>query len=145
MPTFAKLPLFFTAGLLALACTKKDAQPPANPPPPPPMPAMGSLPAPEPTLNEFDEVMGDMILKRGARKAQQCATAGEKPPKGKGSVDVVFDGNKGRIVDVKITDTFGGASDDGLNCIRNAFVGEIVPPFKGGSKVVPYTLELPGG
>ena len=146
MSTLSNALLLCLAGALSGSCAKKDAQDGPKTPDPAPQPTLGqSLTAPEPVLNDFDQVMGEMVLKRGARKAQNCAAAGSPPPKGTGLVDVVFDGTKGRIVDVKITESFGGASPEGLQCIRNAFVGEILPPFKGGMKVVPYSVELPGG
>jgi hypothetical protein len=90
----------------------------------------------------FDEEFANRILERGARKAQSCATTAGKPPRGEGEVEVVFDGPKGQVVDVIIGPAFQEASEQGQACLKNAFMGEIIPPFSG-TKTVPFTISLP--
>jgi hypothetical protein len=90
--------------------------------------------------SEFDEGFADRILKRGARKAEQCNQAGAND--GEGSIEVVFDGTKGRVVDVTVGWEFDSSSEDGKKCIKNAFIGEIIPPFEG-NRTVKYTITIP--
>ena len=89
---------------------------------------------------EFDEGFADRILKRGARKAEQCNQAGAAI--GEGGIEVVFDGTKGRVVDVKLGWEFDQSSDNGKKCIKNAFIGEIIPPFEG-NRTMKYTITVP--
>ena len=89
---------------------------------------------------EFDEGFADRILKRGARKAEQCNQAGATL--GEGSIEVVFDGTKGRVVDVTLGWEFEQSSDNGKKCIKNSFIGEIIPPFEG-TRTVKYTITIP--
>ncbi len=89
---------------------------------------------------QYDEEFGERVLKRGARKAQECS--GMDAPTGDGEVTVVFDGEKGRVVDVELSYIYEGASEAAQKCIKNAFIGEMIPPFEGNKKV-PYTIHIP--
>jgi hypothetical protein len=91
---------------------------------------------------KFDEESAKVLLKRGGRKAQNCPNVVPDTPLDESSIEVVFDGTKGRVVDVDLsTSSFSGASEQAQQCIKNAFVGEILPPFDG-KKVMSYTLKI---
>lgn len=90
----------------------------------------------------FDEEAAQLVLKRGARKAQNCP-ATTKAPKGEGEILAVFDGPKGRIVDVELPYLWMDAPDEAQACIKKAFIGEIIPPFEG-TKKVPFELTVTG-
>lgn len=88
----------------------------------------------------YDEEFGQRILNRGARKVKECAA--NDAPSGEGEVTVVFDGQKGRVVDVELSYMYESAGDTAQKCIKNAFIGETIPPFDG-TKKVPVTIDIP--
>jgi hypothetical protein len=90
---------------------------------------------------KFDEEAANICLNRGAKKAAECAKVNLDIPKGEGSVDVVFDGAKGRVVDVNLGSSYTSTSPLAQQCLKNAFIGEILPPFRG-SKTVPFTFKI---
>jgi hypothetical protein len=91
---------------------------------------------------KFDEEAAKVVLKRGGRKAQNCPNVVPDTPLEESDIDVVFDGTKGRVVDVDLsTSSFSGASEQAQKCIKNSFIGEILPPFDG-KKVMPFTLKI---
>ncbi|MBI4955174.1 MAG: hypothetical protein HY908_24335 [Myxococcales bacterium] len=146
MGTTNQILLVCLAAGLAMGCPKKGNQPTSEPAP-------TATATTTPTvvghatamaladLGDFDQKMADDIVKRAIRNAQGCTAALDKTAKS-AEVGVVFDGEKGRITDVAL-DGFSGISEQGLQCIRNAFTAEVLPPFAGGKKTVKYTLELP--
>jgi hypothetical protein len=91
---------------------------------------------------QFDEEAAAIVLKRGARKVSDCAKEGAAT--GEGEITAVFDGPKGRIVDVELGYTFEDGSPRGQSCIKNAFIGEIIPPFEG-TKKMPVTITITEG
>jgi hypothetical protein len=125
-----------------------DPRPPDEGSEPEPEPAHfegGEVPDPEVPSGEgaeFDEEAAKVVLNRGAKKATECAKVNKDIPSGEGSVDVVFDGAKGRVVDVEVGGFFSSASENAQSCIKNAFIGEIIPPF-AGNKTVPFTVKIP--
>jgi hypothetical protein len=90
-------------------------------------------------LNADQKAQMEIALRRGGEKAANCATVVVDAPAGEGSVKVVFDGKKGRCVDVDVGPPFAGTSAE--SCIKRAFVGEIVIPFEG-QRAVPYNIKL---
>ncbi len=90
---------------------------------------------------KFDEEAAKIVLERSRRKAVNCATVAPETPQTEGEVYVTFDGPKGRSVEVKLSVDFQVGSDQGQQCIKNAFMGEYIPPFEG-SKTVTYKLDL---
>jgi len=91
---------------------------------------------------KFDEEQANILLKRGATNAADCAqTAGT--PTGEGDITVTFDGVKGRIVEVDVGYFWADAPDQARSCIRKSFIGGILPPFDGGNKDITYTLTIP--
>ena len=90
----------------------------------------------------FDEESAQVVLKRGARKAQNCPST-TKAPTGEGEILAVFDGPKGRIVDVELPYLWMDTSEEAQACIKKAFIGEIIPPFEG-TKKVPFELKISG-
>jgi hypothetical protein len=78
-------------------------------------------------------------MKRGARKVNDCVKEGAVT--GEGEITAIFDGPKGKIVDVELGYTFDDGSDRGKSCIKNAFIGEIIPPFEG-KKEFPWTIKI---
>jgi len=89
----------------------------------------------------FDEEQAQIVLKRGDRKARNCDTVAGDAPTGEGELEVVFDGPKGRVVEVKIGYNFQGSGKDALQCIKNSYLGEIIPPFDG-TKTVTHVLNM---
>ena len=92
-------------------------------------------------LNEEQKKQMEIALRRGGEKAANCAEVVPDAPRGEGEVEVVFDGQKGRVIEVTMGAPFAGTSAEA--CIKRAFVGEIVLPFAGDPKSVPYTIKLP--
>jgi hypothetical protein len=90
---------------------------------------------------KFDEEAAQICLNRGAKKAAECAKVNLDIPKGEGSVDVVFDGTKGRVVDVNLGASYTSTSALAQQCLKNAFIGEILPPFRG-TKTMPFTFTI---
>lgn len=123
--------------------TTPSPQPPATPSPLPrptsasPVDVPGDDDAPG---DDFDEDFAQRILERGARKVVNCpATAGARAEAGR--VQVVFDGAKGRVVDVVLEHPFSEDADAARQCIKNAWIGEIIPPFHG-KRTVPFDVDL---
>ncbi len=91
---------------------------------------------------KFDEEQAQVVLKRGERKAVECAKVIKDVPKGEGTVEVTFDGAKGQVVDVTVGSPFSTGSEQAQSCIKNAFSGEFIPPFTG-KKTVTYSFKMP--
>lgn len=81
---------------------------------------------------EHDAEFHERVMERGSRKAQECVSMGA--PTGEGEVTVTFDGKKGRVVEVELGYPYADASDQAQKCIKNSFVGEMIPPFDGDHK-----------
>ncbi len=90
----------------------------------------------------FDEEAAAVVLKRGARKAQNCQQT-TKASEGEGEIIAVFDGPKGRIVEVELPYLWMDGPDAAQKCIQQSFIGEIIPPFEGKKKV-PFQLKIGG-
>ena len=95
-----------------------------------------------PPAGSFDEEQSKVVLKRGERKAVECAKVIKDVPKGEGTVEVTFDGTKGQVADVSVGSLFSSASEQAQTCIKNAFMGEFIPPFTG-KKTVTYSFTMP--
>lgn len=91
-------------------------------------------------LNADQKAQMEIVLRRGGEKAANCASVVPDAPRGEGEVKVVFDGKKGRCVDVTVGKPFAGTPVE--SCIKRSFVGEIIVPFDGELEV-PYTVKLP--
>lgn len=91
-------------------------------------------------LNEGQKEQMMIALRRGGDKAANCGQVVAEAKPGKGEVEVTFDGQKGRITDVAVGAPWAGTPAEG--CIKRAFIGEIVLPFDGDPKAVPYTVEI---
>jgi hypothetical protein len=94
-------------------------------------------------LNAEQKEQMQIALRRGGDKAAQCPVSSgiEDAPRGKGEVQVTFDGQKGRITEVTVGPPWAGTPIE--SCIKRSFVGEIVLPFEGDALEVPYTVEMP--
>ena len=90
-------------------------------------------------LTQDQKAQMEIALRRGGDKAANCATVVPDAPHGEGKVKVLFDGKKGRCVDVTVGAPFAGTPVE--SCIKRAFVGEFVVPFDG-QREVPYTVKL---
>lgn len=91
-------------------------------------------------LDEDQKAQMKVALRRGAAKAAECPGVVKNAPTGKGEVQVVFDGQKGRASDAIVGAPFAGT--DVESCIKRAFVGEIVLPFEGGNRTISQEIEL---
>lgn len=83
----------------------------------------------------------EIALRRGGEKAAHCAEVVADAPRGEGEVRVLFDGQKGRVVEASVGAPWAGTPAE--SCIKRAFIGEIVLPFDGDPLEVPYTVKLP--
>jgi hypothetical protein len=92
-------------------------------------------------LNEGQKEQMMIALRRGGEKAANCGQVVADAKTGKGEVEVTFDGQKGRITEVGVGAPWAGTPAE--QCIKRAFIGEIVLPFDGDPKAVPYTVEIP--
>jgi hypothetical protein len=90
----------------------------------------------------IDEEAAKIALDRGGRKVAQCGESSDAPVSS-GDVTVVFDGTKGRVTEVELGMGWPSSlSERAQDCIKNAFLGEIVPPFEGEERKV-YSVEIP--
>jgi hypothetical protein len=108
-------------------------------------PAAAAAPAPAPKggdgdLTDEQEQQMEIALRRGGEKAANCATVVQGAPGGSGEVHVLFDGQKGRVTDVTVGPPWAGTPVEA--CIKRSFIGEIVVPFKGDPRDVPYTIKI---
>lgn len=91
-------------------------------------------------LDEDQKDQMKVALRRGASKAAQCPGVVKGAATGKGDVQVVFDGQKGRASDAIVGSPFAGTEVE--SCIKRAFIGEIVLPFEGGNRTLTQEVEL---
>lgn len=91
---------------------------------------------------EFDKEMAKRVLERSHRRAKECSKTTDASP-GEGELQVVFDGEAGKIVAVELPSPWADASAAAQACIKNAFIDEYVPPFDGEKVTVPYTVTIP--
>lgn len=137
------------------ACGGTNEPPPKDPNS---IEALMSTPAPSPTdappadteaksadegsrLNKPQKEQMEIALRRGETKAAQCPDVVPGMPTGEGEVEVVFDGQKGRVTDVKVGAPFAGTPAEA--CVKRAFVDEIIVPFDGDPITVPFTVKIP--
>jgi hypothetical protein len=101
-------------------------------------PGLAQTPAPEgdwkKNLNKAQVDQMQVALQRGQTKAQKCFTVVGLPARGEVSVDVVFDGQKGRVTDVMVHPPY--ADEGSERCIKRGFVGEIIVLFDGPPRQV---------
>ena len=90
---------------------------------------------------QHDEEFHKRVLDRGSRKAEECAAMGA-PTDEEGEVTITFDGKKGRVTEVELGYPFADASDQAQKCLKNSFIGEMIPPFEGTIKT-PHKLTIP--
>jgi hypothetical protein len=92
-------------------------------------------------LNDAQREQMEIALKRGGEKTSNCDKVIPGTATGEGEVKVTFDGKKGRAVDVSVGPPWAGTPAE--QCIKRAFVGEIIVPFDGELEV-PYTVKIGG-
>jgi hypothetical protein len=92
-------------------------------------------------LNKEQREQMEVVLKRGAKKAENCSESVPDGKGGAGEVKVLFDGQKGRITDVTVGAPWAGTSME--PCLKRAWVGEIIVPFEGDPLEVPYDVKIP--
>jgi hypothetical protein len=92
-------------------------------------------------LNATQREQMEIVLKRGAKKAENCSESVPDGKGGAGEVKVLFDGTKGRITEVTVGAPWAGTSME--SCIQRSFVGEIIVPFEGDPLEVPYDVKIP--
>lgn len=90
----------------------------------------------------FDAEFARRVIERGRKQAVQCPNVAKDTPVGEGEIEILFDGQSGKVFEVNLGTTFSAGSADAQACLKNAFLGQIVTPFKG-TKKVPYTLNVP--
>lgn len=124
-------------GDTSAATTSEDSSPPSGD---------GAVSTPPPSgesggLNATQREQMELVLKRGAKKAENCSESVPDGKGGEGEVKVLFDGQKGRITDVTVGAPWAGTSME--SCVKRAFVGEIIVPFDGDPLEVPYDIKIP--
>lgn len=92
-------------------------------------------------LNATQREQMEIVLKRGAKKAENCSESVPDGKGGAGEVQVLFDGVKGRITEVTVGAPWAGTPME--SCIKRSFVGEIIVPFEGDPLEVPYDIKIP--
>ncbi len=92
-------------------------------------------------LNATQREQMEIVLKRGAKKAENCSESVPDGKGGAGEVKVLFDGQKGRVTDTTVGAPWAGTSMEA--CIKRSFVGEIIVPFEGDPLEVPYDIKIP--
>src|SRR5262249_33799365 len=98
---------------------------------------------PEARLNEDQKAQMEVALRRGAAKVEHCDEVVANCPLGESEVQVVFDGQKGKVTDVLVTSPpFAGTPAEA--CIKRSFVNEIIMPFDGDPINVPFTIKITG-
>lgn len=102
--------------------------------PPPPVEGSGGL-------SDTQKEQMEVVLKRGARKAENCSQSVPDGKGGEGEVKVLFDGQKGKVTEVTVGAPWAGTSME--SCVKRAFVDEYIVPFDGDPLEVPYTVKIP--
>jgi hypothetical protein len=92
-------------------------------------------------LNTAQKEQMEIALRRGEAKAAQCPDVVPNSPTGEGEVQVVFDGEKGKVIDAIVGPPFAGTP--AAACVKRAFVNEIIVPFDGEPITVPFTVKIP--
>jgi len=92
-------------------------------------------------LSEDQKKQMEIALRRGGEKASQCGDVVADAPRGKGEVQVTFDGTKGKVTEVSVGSPWAGTAVE--PCIKRAFEKEYIMPFQGEPMEVPYTVEIP--
>jgi hypothetical protein len=94
-------------------------------------------------LSDDQKKQMEIALRRGGEKASHCAEVVPDAPVGDAEISVIFDGKKGRITDVNVGAPWAGTGAE--PCIKRAFIGEVIIPFEGEPKEVPYGIKLKKG
>jgi len=92
-------------------------------------------------LSEDQKKQMEIALRRGGEKASQCGDVVADAARGKGEVQVTFDGKKGKVTEVAVGSPWAGTAVE--SCIKRAFEKEYIMPFDGEPMEVPYTVEIP--
>jgi hypothetical protein len=112
------------------------------------VPVTGTAPPPEETpsesggaadLNDAQKEQIKVALRRGGEKAAECNKVTGSNVSGEGEVQVVLDGKKGYVVDATVGAPFAGTPVE--DCIKRAFIDEVLVPFEG-QLTVPYQVKL---
>lgn len=92
-------------------------------------------------LNAAQKEQMEIALRRGEAKAAQCPDVVPNALTGEGEVQVVFDGEKGKVIDAIVGPPFAGTPV--AACVKRAFVNEIIVPFEGEPITVPFRVKIP--
>jgi hypothetical protein len=92
-------------------------------------------------LNDTQKEQMMVVLKRGARTAENCTATVTDGKGGEGDIKVLFDGQKGKISDVTVGMPWAGTPME--VCIKQSFTVEYIVPFDGDPLEVPYTIKIP--
>lgn len=90
-------------------------------------------------LNDAQKEQIKVALRRGGEKAAECNKVSGTAISGEGEVQVVLDGKKGYVVDATVGAPFAGTPIE--DCIKRAFIDEVLVPFEG-QLTVPYTIKI---
>ncbi|MFO0549237.1 MAG: hypothetical protein U0271_12670 [Polyangiaceae bacterium] len=95
-------------------------------------------------LNDDQKEQMKIALRRGGDKAKECNKVTGASVSGEGEVQVVFDGEVGKVVDAIVGPPFAGTAIEG--CIKRSFIDEYALRFNG-KLTVPYNvkIEAPAG
>ncbi len=90
-------------------------------------------------LNEAQKEQIKVALRRGGEKAAECNKVTGSAVSGEGEIQVVLDGKKGYVVGAEVGAPFAGSPIE--DCIKRAFIDEVLVPFDG-TLTVPYTVKI---
>ena len=90
----------------------------------------------------FDADMAKTMIERARKQAVQCPNVAKDTPVGEGEITLTWDGKTGKIADVDLGSNFTRGSKTGQDCLKAAFVGQMVTNFQGQKKQK-YTLTVP--
>lgn len=106
---------------------------------PPPVETSSSDGSAAGDLNDAQKEQIKVALRRGGEKAGECNKVAGANVTGEGEVQVVLDGKKGYVVDATVGAPFAGSAIE--DCIKRAFIDEVLVPFDG-QLTVPYTIKI---
>jgi hypothetical protein len=90
-------------------------------------------------LNSDVVAQFEISLRRGETKAKNCFQTLPVTARGPVKLSVVFDGNRGRIIETVVQAPY--ADTVVTACLRRAFIGEIILPFDGEPRTVMVTFD----
>jgi hypothetical protein len=90
-------------------------------------------------LNSDVVAQVEIALRRGETKAKNCFQVLQVSPRGAVKLSAVVDGSKMRIIETVVQAPYANTVVE--NCLKRAFIGEMVLPFDGEPRSVMVTFD----